>query len=67
MSNNQQDIIDRLSILEQYGLMMAKEASMLKKKLVGTEPDRLPRKGLSADAIAAMKAKRENKRLNPKN
>lgn len=65
--SNQQDIIERLSTLEQFGLVIAKEASMLKKKLVGVEPDKLPRKGLSADAIAAMKAKRESKRLNAKN
>lgn len=67
MPNNQQDIIERLSTLEQFGLVIAKEASMLKKKLVGVEPDKLPRKGLSADAIAAIKAARESKRLNHKN
>ena len=65
--SNQQDIIERLSTLEQFGLVIAKEASMLKKKLVGMEPGKLPRKGLSADAIAAIKAARESKRLNPKN
>ena len=63
---NQTKIFRRLDQLELLGGLMQKEATMLKRELLGVVPSNSPKRGLTDEEIIKIKAKAQ-KRRQPKN